>query len=92
MTKILIKRQLAEVFRQGPNFLKLCVLRVFEGSQRHLDKVYFNVLLCTLVALPLQNCSVNCKNCNITSRDSNHHPYDLQCDVLLTQLRMAYSN
>jgi len=31
--------KLAEVFRQGPNFLKLCVLRVFEGSQRHLDKM-----------------------------------------------------
>ena len=34
--------QLAEVFRAGPNFIKLCVLRVCDGSQRHLDKVIFS--------------------------------------------------
>ncbi|XP_023336904.1 integrator complex subunit 7 [Eurytemora carolleeae] len=31
--------KLAEVFRQGSNFLKLCVLRVCQQSERHLDKV-----------------------------------------------------
>jgi hypothetical protein len=27
--------------RQGSNFLKLCVLRVCQESERHLDKVQF---------------------------------------------------
>jgi len=31
--------KLAEVFRQGSNFLKLCVLRVCQESERHLDKM-----------------------------------------------------
>jgi len=31
--------KLAEVFRTGPNFIKLCILRVCDGSQRHLDKM-----------------------------------------------------
>ena len=31
--------KLADIFRQGSNFLKLCVLRVCQESERHLDKV-----------------------------------------------------
>ena len=31
--------KLAELFRQGGNFLKLCVLRVCQESERQLDKV-----------------------------------------------------
>ncbi len=31
--------KLADVFRQGPNFIKLCVLRVIQQSERHLDKI-----------------------------------------------------
>jgi len=31
--------KLADVFRQGPNFVRLCVLRVLKQSQRHLDKI-----------------------------------------------------
>ena len=31
--------KLAELFKQGSNFLKLCVLRVFQRSSLHLDKV-----------------------------------------------------
>lgn len=31
--------KLAELFRQGPNFLKMCVLRVCQESERQLDKV-----------------------------------------------------
>ena len=32
--------KLAELFKQGSNFLKICVLRVFQQSSLHLDKVY----------------------------------------------------
>ena len=31
--------KLAELFKQGSNFLKMCVLRVFQQSSLHLDKV-----------------------------------------------------
>ena len=31
--------KLAELFKQGSNFLKICVLRVFQQSSLHLDKV-----------------------------------------------------
>ncbi len=31
--------KLADVFRQSPNFIRLCVLRVVQQSERHLDKV-----------------------------------------------------
>ena len=31
--------KLAEIFKQGSNFLKMCVLRVFQQSSLHLDKV-----------------------------------------------------
>lgn len=31
--------KLADVFRQGSNFLKLCVLSVVRQSERHLDKI-----------------------------------------------------
>ena len=31
--------KLAELFKQGSNFLKMCVLRVFQQSNLHLDKV-----------------------------------------------------
>lgn len=31
--------KLADVFRQGSNFLKLCVLNVVRQSERHLDKI-----------------------------------------------------
>ena len=31
--------KLADVFRQGSNFIKLCVLRVVQQSERHLDKI-----------------------------------------------------
>jgi len=31
--------KLADVFRQGPNLVRLCVLRVLQQSQRHLDKI-----------------------------------------------------
>ena len=39
ISNVYLFEQLAEVFRQGSNFLKLCVLRVCEESERHLDKV-----------------------------------------------------
>ena len=31
--------KLADVFRQHSNFVKLCVLRVIQQSERHLDKI-----------------------------------------------------
>jgi len=34
--------KLAEVFRMGSNFLKLCVLKAIQSSKKHLDKI-FNV-------------------------------------------------
>ena len=31
--------KLADIFRQSSNFIKLCVLRVVQQSERHLDKI-----------------------------------------------------
>ena len=43
--------KLAELFKQGSNFLKICVLRVFQQSSLHLDKVQCPLIISFLTHL-----------------------------------------
>ena len=40
--------KLADIFRQSSNFIKLCVLRVVQQSERHLDKIFVSARSCSV--------------------------------------------